>query len=121
MASRRDQVQEDARLRVMRLINENPELSSRQIAKKIGVSNGSAYYILNALKEKGFVKIGNFQKNPKKKQYIYLLTPEGIREKTTLTYRFIKRKREEFANLKDEITLLENETKGLLENKSEKN
>ena len=59
MASRRYDQQEDARLRVMRLISKNPMLSSRQIAGMVGVSNGSAYYILSALIRKGFVKLGN--------------------------------------------------------------
>ena len=93
----------------MRLINENPEISSRQIALRVGVSNGSAYYILNALAEKGYIKLVNFKRNPRKRQYAYLLTPEGIREKSILTFRFIKRKRLEFENLRKEIDLLESE------------
>ena len=111
MASNRAQHQEDAKLRIMRLINENPELSSRQIAERVGVSNGSAYYILSALIEKGLVKLGNFKENPKKKQYVYLLTRMGIKEKSILTYSFIKRKRNEFENLRKEIDILENELK----------
>ena len=109
MASRRNQFREDAKLRIMRLINENPEISSRQIALRVGVSNGSAYYILNALAEKGYIKLVNFKRNPRKIQYAYLLTPEGIREKSILTFRFIKRKRLEFENLRKEIDLLESE------------
>ena len=109
MSSRRDQQQEDARLRVMRLIGENAELSTRQIAKRVGVSNGSAYYIVNALIKKGFVKLDNFKKNPRKKQYVYLLTPEGVHEKYLLAFRFIKRKRLEFESLREEIKVLENE------------
>lgn len=109
MASRRNQFREDAKLRIMRLINENPEISSRQIALRVGVSNGSAYYILNALAEKGYIKLVNFKRNPRKRQYAYLLTPEGIREKSILTFRFIKRKRLEFENLRKEIDLLESE------------
>ena len=109
MASRRSQHQEDAQLRVMRLISENPKLSSRQIAERVGVSNGGAYYILSALMKKGFVKLANFRNSPSKKQYAYLLTPEGIREKTLLTYRFIKRKNKEFEALRKEINALEKE------------
>ena len=75
----------------------------------MGISNGSAYYVLTALVEKGFLKLGNFKKNPRKGQYAYLLTPKGIREKSLLTHSFIERKREEFEVLKAEITALEEE------------
>ncbi len=111
MSSRRDNRQEDARLRVMLLISKNSSLSSRQIAEKVGVSNGSAYYILNALLKKGFIKLENFKANPKKRSYSYLLTPEGIHEKSVLTFRFIKRKKQEFEALREEINLLEKEAK----------
>lgn len=109
MASRREEQQEDIRLRVMRLISANPEMSSRQIAENVGISNGSAYYALTALVEKGFVKLDNFKNNPRKGQYAYLLTPKGIREKSILTHRFISRKRQEFDNLRLEIEALEDE------------
>jgi EPS-associated MarR family transcriptional regulator len=93
----------------MRLISQNPEMSTRQVADEAGISNGSAYYVLTALAEKGFVKLGNFKKNPRKGQYAYLLTPKGIREKSFLTHSFILRKREEFDLLKAEIKALEEE------------
>ena len=109
MASRREDHQEDVRLRVMRLIDENSKMSSRQIADKVGIANGSAYYVLTALVEKGFVKLGNFKSNPRKGQYAYLLTPKGIREKSILTHSFIERKRQEFEDLKAEIERLESE------------
>jgi len=109
LASRRQQHQEDVRLRVMRLIDENSRMSSRQIADKVGIANGSAYYVLTALVEKGFVKLGNFKNNPRKDQYAYLLTPKGIREKSLLTHRFIDRKRQEFDALRAEIESLEEE------------
>ena len=109
MASRREEHQEDVRLRVMRLIDENSEMSSRQIADKVGIANGSAYYVLIALVEKGFVKLGNFKNNPRKGQYAYLLTPKGIREKSLLAHRFIARKRKEFDALRAEIESLEEE------------
>lgn len=107
MASRRVEQKEDARFRILRLLDEEPTLSNRQIAKRIGVSNGSVHYILNALVEKGFLKLDNFRKNPRKDQYAYLLTPAGIREKSGLTQRFIERKRKEFEELKAEIEMLE--------------
>ena len=109
MASRREEKQEEVRLRVMRLISCDPEMSSRQVADAVGISNGSAYYILTALVEKGFVKLENFKKNPRKGSYAYLLTPKGIREKSLLTHHFIKCKRQEFANLRAEIEALEHE------------
>ena len=117
MASRREENQEDVRLRVMRLIDANPEMSSRQIADKVGIANGSAYYVLSALVEKGFVKLANFKSNPRKGQYAYLLTPKGIREKSLLTHRFIGRKRREFVALRAEIESLEEEV-GLAKNVS---
>jgi len=109
LASRREEQQEDVRLRVMRLISERPDMSTRQIADAVGVSNGSAYYVLTALVDKGFVKLDNFRKNNRKTQYAYLLTPKGIREKSLLTHRFIERKREEFERLREEIAELEEE------------
>ena len=109
MASRRDEQQAATRLKVMRLISVNPEMSTRQVADEVGISNGSAYYVLKALLEKGFVKLGNFKNNPRKGQYAYLLTPEGIREKSLLTHCFIERKRQEFEDLRVEIQALTEE------------
>ena len=109
MASQREQKREETRLRVMRLISRNAEISSRQVADSVGISNGSAYYILSALVEKGFLKLSNFKKNPRKGSYAHLLTPKGIREKSLLTHRFIKRKRQEFEDLRAEIKTLEDE------------
>lgn len=109
MASRRSEQQSEIRLKVMRLISEIPEMSSRQVADAVGISNGSAYYVLTALVEKGLVKLENFKKNPKKGRYAYLLTPKGIREKSILTHNFIERKRKEYEDLKEEIEALEEE------------
>ena len=111
MASRREENQEDVRLRVMRLIDANSEMSSRQIADKVGIANGSAYYVLTALIEKGFVKLENFKNSQRKGQYAYLLTPRGIREKSLLTHRFIGRRRQEFFALRAEIESLEEEVR----------
>ena len=109
MASRREEQQAAIRLKVMRLISVNPEISTRQVADEVGISNGSAYYVLTALVEKGFAKLGNFKNNPRKGQYAYLLTPKGIREKSLLTHSFIERKRQEFEDLREEIQVLEEE------------
>ena len=91
MASRREEKKSEIRLKVMRLISDNPEMSTRQVADKVAISNGTAYYVITALIEKGFVKLGNFKNNPRKRQYVYLLTPKGIREKSILTHSFIER------------------------------
>ena len=109
MASRREEKQSDTRLQVMRLLSQNPEISTRQIADAVGISNGSAYYVLRALVDKGFVKLDNFKKNPRKRQYAYLLTPTGVLEKSKLTRGFIERKHQEYAALKAEIEALEKE------------
>ena len=109
MASQREGLQEDARMRVMRVIGDRPEMSTRQIADEVGISNGSAYYLLTAFVEKGFVKLGNFKNNPRKGQYAYLLTPKGLHEKSLLTHRFIGRKRKEYEILRAEIDALEAE------------
>ena len=90
-------------------------MSTRQVADEVGISNGSAYYVLTALVEKGFLKLGNFKKNPRKGQYAFLLTPKGIREKSLLTHSFIERKREEFELLKAEIRALEEEAGAVVE------
>jgi len=109
MASRRREYQEDAKLRVMQIINKNPQMTSRQIAQKVRISNGSAYYLLSSLIDKGFVKLANFKENSQKIKYSYLLTPKGIREKSLLTNEFLIRKKEEYEALKDEIAQLEQE------------
>ena len=84
-------------------------MSTRQVADEVGISNGSAYYVLTALIEKGFLKLGNFKNNPRKNQYAYLLTAKGLREKSLLTHSFIERKRKEFKVLRVEIRALEEE------------
>ena len=88
MASNRAERQEETQFRVMRLLAENPEISTRQIADAVGVSNGKAYYCVSALIEKGLVKVKNFSNSEKKTSYLYQLTPRGIREKALLTTKF---------------------------------
>ena len=107
MASRRKEYQEDAKLRVFHIISTNPQMTSREIAKKVGISNGSAYYLLTSLIDKGFVKLSNFKENSQKIKYCYLLTPKGIREKSLISSKFIERKKKEYEMLKKEITELE--------------
>jgi EPS-associated MarR family transcriptional regulator len=107
LASRRKEHQEDAKFRVFQIINEKPQMTTREIAQKVGVSNGSAYYLLTSLIDMGFVKLSNFKGNPQKAKYSYLLTPKGIREKSLITSKFLARKRLEFEALKEEIHSLE--------------
>lgn len=83
---------EDVRFRVLRLLQENPTSSQRDIAKALGLSLGGVNYCLNALVEKGHIKMRNFQEAKDKRKYVYLLTPKGIAEKTALTGRFLTRK-----------------------------
>jgi EPS-associated MarR family transcriptional regulator len=107
LASRRKEHQEDAKLRVFQIINENPQMTTREIAKKVGISHGSAYYLLTSLIDMGFVKLSNFKENSQKIKYSYLLTPKGIREKSLITSRFLVRKKQEFESLRKEINSLE--------------
>jgi EPS-associated MarR family transcriptional regulator len=107
LASRRKEHQEDAKLRVMKIINQNPKMTSREIAQMVGISNGSAYYLLTSLIDKGFVKLSNFKESSQKVGYLYLLTPKGIREKSLLTQSFIIRKNKEYEILKEELIELE--------------
>mgnify|MGYP000950758474 CR=1 FL=1 len=107
MASRRKHHQEDAKMRVLQIISNNPQMTSRELAQKVGISNGSAYYLLTSLVDKGFVKFTNFKKNAQKTRYSYLLTPKGMREKSLITRKFLVRKKQEYELLKKEITELE--------------
>ena len=107
MASRRKERQEDAKLRVLQIISSNPQMTSRELAQKVGISNGSAFYLLTSLIDKGFVKFANFKNNTQKTKYSYLLTPKGIRKKSFITNKFLVRKKQEYELLKKEITELE--------------
>ena len=88
---------------VLRRIQKSPESSQRELAEKLGFSLGKLNYCLKALQVKGLVKIENFKKNPQKINYIYVLTPKGITQKTKLTLNFMKRKMKEFDELKKEL------------------
>jgi EPS-associated MarR family transcriptional regulator len=109
MTNRQAKIQEDTHFRIMRILQENPDLTQRELADKLGMSVGGLNYCLNALIDKGFVKMGNFHKSKNKFKYVYLLTPQGITEKVTLTSRFLKRKMEEYEALKVEIEALKSE------------
>jgi EPS-associated MarR family transcriptional regulator len=102
-------VSEQRQLDAMRLLEANPEMSQRELAEALGVSLGAANYCLKALVEKGWLKLENFQNNPNKLGYLYLLTPIGVAAKTTLAARFLRRKLAEYEALKAEIEQLRSE------------
>ena len=109
MATHQAQIQEDTHFRIMRILQENPDLTQRELADQLGMSVGGLNYCLKALIDKGFVKMGNFQKSKNKFKYVYLLTPKGITEKVSMTNRFLKRKMDEYEALTAEIELLKHE------------
>ena len=82
-------------------------MTTREIAQKVGISNGSAYYLLTSLIDMGFIKLSNFKDSSQKIKYSYLLTPKGIREKSLVTSKFLVRKKQEYELLKKEIIKLE--------------
>jgi|TARA_B110000967_G_C18836801_1_gene537190 EPS-associated MarR family transcriptional regulator len=90
-------------LNILRKIKKNPASSQRVLAKELNFSLGKLNYCLKSLKDKGLIKINNFKNNPNKFNYIYVLTPKGISEKTNLTLTFMKKKMEEYDELKKEV------------------
>jgi EPS-associated MarR family transcriptional regulator len=106
MTSKRTKLQEDTHFRVLRLLQENPEMSQRELAEAVGVSVGGIHYVLNALIDKGLVKLGNFTAADDKRRYAYILAPKGLAEKTSLTRNFLARKMAEYEALKAEIDAL---------------
>ena len=103
MTSKRSKLQEDTHFRVLRLLKDNPEMSQRELAAAVGVSVGGMHYVLNALIEKGLVKLGNFTASEDKRRYAYILTPQGLAQKALITKQFLVRKIEEYEALKSEI------------------
>lgn len=102
----------DVHFMVLHLLEDEPELTQRELAEKLGISLGGANYCLKALIEIGHIKAGNFSKNPDKSVYLYLLTPKGISEKAKLTAGFLKRKMAEYRALKKEIESVRSNLKG---------
>ena len=110
MTSRQSKLQEDTYFRVMSILEENPKLTQRELASKLGLSLGGLNYCLRALIDKGFVKMQNFNQAENKLKFVYLLTPTGIKEKSALTYRFLERKMKEYEILKAEIEALNSQS-----------
>ena len=109
MAGKRGELQEDARFRILRLLQHNPEMSQRDLADAVGIGLGSVNFCLKALIDKGMVKLGNFSAAEDKRRYAYILTRKGMAEKADLTRRFLNRKMAEYEALKFEIDALREE------------
>ena len=99
------------RLQLLKLLQDQPQMSQRDLAQAMGVSLGKANYCLKALMDKWLVKFGNFRKNPDKAQYAYLLTPAGLEEKSRITMAFLRRKIAEYEALEREIEQLRGDLK----------
>ena len=97
------------RLDLLKLLQDQPQMSQRGLAQAMGVSLGKANYCLNALMEKGLVKLERFRAHPDKRQYAYLLTTAGLREKTRITLEFLRHKVAEYETLEKEIEQLRGE------------
>lgn len=106
MPTHQTKTEEDNYFQVMKLLQENPDLTQRELAQKLGISLGGLNYCLKALIDKGWIKMHNFSHSKNKFGYVYLLTPTGVTEKTLLTARFLKRKMQEYQELKVEIEML---------------
>jgi len=109
MTSRQAKIQEDTTFRIMRILQEHPDLSQRDLAERLGMSLGGLNYCLKALMDKGLVKLENFQSSQHKFKYVYVLTPAGITQKMAMTGQFLQRKMEEYEALSREIEALKNE------------
>jgi len=100
---------EQAQLRILKIVEAEPEISQRQLAERLGVSLGKANYLIKALLDKGHLKAGNFMRAENKLKYAYLLTPEGIRAKLQLTRDYLARKEQEYIAMKAEIEAMRDE------------
>jgi EPS-associated MarR family transcriptional regulator len=100
---------EAARLAVLRLLQQRPDMSQRELSEALGLSLGKTHYVLHSLLDRGLVKAGNFRRSGNKLAYAYVLTPTGLREKLRLTRTFLSRKEVEFEQLKLTIASLKSE------------
>jgi EPS-associated MarR family transcriptional regulator len=111
-AAQQFKLQEDTHLQVLRLLEHNPHLSQRELAQALGVSLGKTNFCIQALLQKGLIKLNNFNNSRHKLAYSYLLTPSGITEKSAITARFLKRKMAEYEHLQAVIAELQREVSG---------
>lgn len=100
---------DEYRYRILKLLEADPHASQRRIADELGISLGRVNFCLQALIDKGLVKVNNFRNSSNKRAYLYLLTPRGIEEKARVTARFLRRKLDEYETLQREIALLKQE------------
>jgi EPS-associated MarR family transcriptional regulator len=105
-------ISDEMRYEIIRLLEANPEMSQRDVARELGVSLGKTNYCLKALIDKGWIKVSNFKNSQNRTAYLYLLTPRGIEEKANLALRFLQRKIREVESLREEIEQLRKETEG---------
>jgi EPS-associated MarR family transcriptional regulator len=103
---------DETRYRVLRLLDANPEMSQRDVARELSVSLGKVNYCVRALVQKGWIKVSNFTNSHNKAAYMYLLTPRGIEQKSRLTVQFLHMKVQEYAALRAEIRQLRQEAQG---------
>lgn len=103
---------EAARLAVLRLLQQRPEMSQRELSAALGLSLGKTHYVLHSLLDRGLVKAGNFRRSGNKLAYAYVLTPSGMREKLRLTRTFLMRKEAEYEQLRKTIAALKDELVG---------
>ncbi len=113
-------LREETYLKVMRLLQENLDLTQRELAEYLDLSVGSVNYCLKALMKKGWVKMKNFIHSKNKFGYVYVLTPTGIVERAELTSKFLVRKVAEYETLKHEIEILRSEVGGKKETEQER-
>jgi len=99
----------ETHLKLLRLLEENPDVTQRELAKELGISLGKANYCLKALINKGLIKAKNFKNSANKRAYLYVLTPQGIEAKARISVRFLQRKMEEYEALRKEIEQLKTE------------
>ena len=102
---------QELQYQVLKLLEENPDLTQRQIAEKLGVSLGKTHYLIKSLTDTGWVKFSNFKKSNNKWGYAYLLTPKGISKKASITVKFLERKQEEYIKLHEEIAQLKEDVR----------
>jgi EPS-associated MarR family transcriptional regulator len=102
-------MQDEIAYKLLKIIETEPQLSQREIASRMGISLGKANYCLKSMIEKGFIKARNFYNSNHKVAYVYMLTPSGLEEKASVTYRFLKRKMQEYEEIKAEIETLKAE------------
>jgi EPS-associated MarR family transcriptional regulator len=108
-----DQLANEDILRIFREIKRSPEMTQRELSSRLGISLGKVNFLINALIEKGFVKVENFRKSRCKSAYLYYLTPRGIEEKSRATYLFLKIKTQEYERLEMEIQMLREEVQAI--------